>query len=53
MNQIYAALDVSDKATHICVVDGAGTIVWRGVSATDPEFQGPHTELKQLRAGGA
>ena len=34
---IYAGLDVSDKATHICVVDGEGAIAWRGVCATDPE----------------
>ena len=37
MEQIYAALDVSDKTTHVCVVDAMGTIVWRGVCATDPE----------------
>lgn len=34
---IFAGLDVSDKMTHLCVVDGAGGIVWRGVCATDPE----------------
>jgi transposase len=34
---IFAGLDVSDKMTHLCVVDGAGVIVWRGVCATDPE----------------
>src|SRR4051812_11797549 len=34
---IYAGLDISDKSTHICVMDGAGKIVWRGVCATDPE----------------
>lgn len=34
---IYAGLDVSDKATHVCVVDGAGGLVWRGECATDPE----------------
>jgi transposase len=33
----YAGLDVSDKSTHICVVDGGGAIAWRGVCATDPE----------------
>lgn len=33
----YAGLDVSDKITHICVVDGEGAIAWRGVCATDPE----------------
>jgi len=37
MKQIYAALDVSDKSTHVCVVDGAGAIVWRGICATDPD----------------
>ena len=30
-------LDVSDKSTHLCAVDEAGAMVWRGVCATDPE----------------
>ncbi|MDB5576809.1 MAG: family transposase, partial [Bradyrhizobium sp.] len=34
--KIFAALDVSDKSTHVCVVDGDGAIMWRGVCATDP-----------------
>lgn len=34
---IFAGLDVSDKATHVCVVDSEGTDVWRGACATDPE----------------
>jgi transposase len=34
---IYAALDVSDKATHICVVDGEGVVARRDVVASDPE----------------
>jgi transposase len=34
---VYAGLDVSDKTTHVCVVDGEGVIAWRGVCATDPE----------------
>ena len=34
---IFAGLDVSDKTTHICAVDGAGEPVWRGVCATDPQ----------------
>jgi transposase len=34
---IYAGLDVSDKTTHVCVVDGAGGLVWRGECATDPQ----------------
>jgi transposase len=29
-------LDVSDKTTHICLVDEVGTIAWRGLCATDP-----------------
>jgi transposase len=33
----YAGLDVSDKATHICVVDSSGRVVWRGMCATDPQ----------------
>jgi transposase len=37
MNQVYAGLDVSDKMTHICVVDGEGRVVWRGECATDPQ----------------
>jgi transposase len=37
MKEVYAALDVSDKTTHICVVDVEGAIVWRGVCATDPQ----------------
>ena len=34
---IFAGLDVSDKTTHLCVVDGEGAIAWRGVCATDPD----------------
>lgn len=34
---IYAGLDVSDKSTHVCLVDGEGVLAWRGVCATDPE----------------
>jgi transposase len=30
-------LDVSDKSTHICIVDEAGAVAWRGVCATDPQ----------------
>jgi transposase len=35
--RMYAGLDVSDKATHVCVVDAEGSILWRGVCATDPQ----------------
>lgn len=34
---MYAGLDVSDKATHICVVDGEGVVLRRDVVATDPD----------------
>jgi transposase len=34
---IYAGLDVSDKTTHVCVVDGEGVVVRRDVVASDPE----------------
>ena len=33
----YVGLDVSLKETHICVVDGAGAVVARQRSLTDPE----------------
>jgi transposase len=34
---IYAGLDVSDKSTHICVVDAEGSILRRDVVASDPD----------------
>lgn len=37
MVEVYAGLDVSDKSTHLCVVDGCGVEVWSGACATDPE----------------
>lgn len=37
MSKLYAGLDVSDRLTHICIVDGEGAIVWRGACATDPD----------------
>ena len=37
MKEVYAALDVSDKSTQVCVVDGAGVIVWAAACATDPD----------------
>ncbi len=35
---IYAGLDVSDKTTHVCVVDAEGAILRREVLASDPEL---------------
>ncbi len=37
MREVYAGLDVSDKQSHICLVDGAGEVLWRGRCATDPD----------------
>lgn len=34
---IFAGLDVSDKTTHVCVVDDEGAILKRDVVASDPE----------------
>jgi transposase len=37
MVEVYAGLDVSDKTTHVCVMDGSGAVLWAGACATDPE----------------
>jgi transposase len=37
MVEVYAGLDISDKSTSICVMDGLGQVVWAGACATDPE----------------
>lgn len=34
---MFAGLDISDKSTHVCLVDDAGAVTWRGVCATDPD----------------
>jgi transposase len=36
MGQLFAGLDVADKTTAICVVDGKGKTIWEGSAATDP-----------------
>jgi len=36
--EFYAGLDVSLKRTEICVVDGSGSVVWRGRADTHPEM---------------
>ena len=33
----FVGLDVSQKLTHICVVDREGKALWRGSSPTTPE----------------
>src|SRR5438477_9925388 len=33
----YVGLDVSLETTSICVIDDAGTIIWRGKCSSDPD----------------
>src|SRR3712207_6062971 len=37
MGRHYVGLDVSLEATSVCVLDEAGTVVWRGKVASTPE----------------
>jgi len=37
MTEVYAGLDISDKSTHVWVVDSSGGVIWSGACATDPE----------------
>lgn len=37
---IFTGLDVGGKATAICVMDGAGKILWQGQRVTDPDAIG-------------
>jgi hypothetical protein len=34
--QLFVGMDVSQRLTHLCVVDAAGKRIWRGKCATDP-----------------
>jgi transposase len=34
----YVGLDVSEKVTHVCVVDDEGAVLHRDVVASDPEL---------------
>ena len=36
--EVYVGLDVSLKRTEVCVVDGDGRMLWRGVADTHPEM---------------
>ena len=36
--EYYVGLDVGHKRMAICVVDGAGVLVWRGEADTHPDF---------------
>lgn len=49
MGDLYAGLDVSDKQTHICIVDGDGSVFWSGRAASDPEAL---ASALRRRAGG-
>ena len=33
----FVGLDVSQKLTHVCVVDQKGSVVWRGTCLSTPE----------------
>lgn len=35
--ETYAGLDVSQKSTAVCVIDGGGNPVWGGTVASHPE----------------
>jgi hypothetical protein len=35
----FVGLDVSQKLTHVCVVDQTGSVVWRGTCLSTPEAQ--------------
>ncbi len=37
MSEVYAGLDISDKAIQICLMDRDGAVAWRGKCASDPE----------------
>src|ERR1700748_2100773 len=47
----FVGLDVSQKLTHVCVVDQKGSVVWRGTCLSTPEdiaatvrAKAPHAE---------
>ena len=33
----FVGLDVSQKLTHVCVVDQKGSVVWRGTCPSTPD----------------
>ncbi len=45
----YAGLDVAEQATHVCVVEETGKVVFRGVCRTEPAAR---HELLAKRAPG-
>ena len=55
---LYVGLDVSLKRTSVCVIDGAGKVVWRGTASTSVEAlaavlqkQAPQAERIGLESG--
>ena len=49
MVERFVGLDVSQRSTSVCILDGQGNRVWRGKCATDPAAI---AEVIRLRAGG-
>src|SRR4051812_30964303 len=54
----FVGLDVSQKLTHVCVVDQKGSIVWRGTCLSTPDdiaatvrARAPHAERIGLETG--
>jgi transposase len=54
----FVGLDVSQKLTHVCVVDQKGGVVWRGTCLSTPEdiaatvrAKAPHAERVGLETG--
>src|SRR5919112_5973925 len=45
----FVGLDVSQRSTSVCILDGQGKRVWRGKCATDPAMI---EEVIRARAGG-
>jgi predicted NBD/HSP70 family sugar kinase len=50
MVERFIGLDVSQRSTSICILDGQGNRVWRGKCATDPAAI---EEVIRARAGSA
>ena len=49
MGEVYAGLDISDKSTQVCAVDGSGGVIWNGACPTDPETTDPETIAATLK----
>ena len=49
MVERFVGLDVSQRSTSVCILDGQGNRVWRGKCATNPAMI---EEVIRLRAGG-